>query len=69
MENKVSLVRGHSSNLLKKYTEDETNRNGFVYLELEYLKFIPLSFPGLCVSFKVRMFRVMFTQIQFWFFF
>ena len=44
-------------------TEDETNRNGLVYADLEYLKFISLSFPGLCLSFKVKMFRVTFIHI------
>lgn len=44
------------SNSLKKATENETD--WLVRLELEYLKFNSLSFPALCLSFKVKMFRV-----------
>lgn len=47
VKNRVSSVSGHSvsiffSNILKK--EKETNTNGYVYLEYEYLKFISLCF-------------------------
>lgn len=50
------------STMLKWEKEKETNSSGYVYLELEYLQLISLSFPGLCVSFKVKMLRAALTH-------
>lgn len=37
-----------------QHVEKRKHRNGLVYLEFEYLKFISWSFPGLCLSFRWR---------------
>lgn len=63
VKTKVSSVRPFFLQVFSSCWKKKQKMNGSVYLDFEYLKFISLSFPGLSLSFKVKMFRMTFLHV------